>query len=73
MPARAKRMDIGFAGGQVLSVRVTLEAHAELIKALEGEGKDRWHTLKAEDSEIAIDLPQVVYVQREGDEHKVGF
>jgi hypothetical protein len=71
--AVAKRLDLGFSGGQVLAVRATAEAYEELVRALESEGKSRWHRLNAEDSEILIDLPQVVYVQREGDDHKVGF
>jgi hypothetical protein len=66
-------MDVGFAGGQVLVVRVSVEAYDTLVKALQGDGQGRWHTLTTEDSEVVIDLPQVVYVQREGDEHKVGF
>jgi hypothetical protein len=73
MPTRPKRMDVGFAGGQVLGVRTSAEQYEELARALQSEGKSRWHKLKTEDSEVMVDLPQVVYVQYEGDEHKVGF
>jgi hypothetical protein len=70
--ADVERVDLGFSGGQVLSLRVAQEPYDELLKALSGNG-ERWHTLKAEDSEILVDLPQVVYVRRETEEHKVGF
>ena len=66
-------MDVGFAGGQSLVLRTSLEEYENLVRALEGEGKSRWHKLKAEDSEVMVDLPQVVYIQYEGAEHKVGF
>ena len=65
------RLDIGFEGGQVLAVRVAGEEYAELRKALEkGEG---WHELKTQDSDIAIDLDEVVYVRIDTEEHSVGF
>jgi hypothetical protein len=73
MADEVKRIDIGFSGGQVLPLRASREAYDALVGALGGEGKDRWHTLKTEDSEVLIDLPQVVYVRRDADEHKVGF
>jgi hypothetical protein len=71
--AEIKRIDIGFSGGQVLPLRATQEAYDQLVGALDGEGRGRWHRLKTEDSEIMIDLPQVVYVRRDTEEHKVGF
>lgn len=71
--ADVKRLDVGFAGGQVLSLRVSPDAYDALVAALDGEGKGRWHKLETEDSEVTIDLPQVVYVQRETEENRVGF
>ena len=69
----ARRVDIGFAGGQVLSLRLRKQVHDGLIKALEDGRSDRWHDLKAEDSDIAIDLAQVVYVRLDTEQHRVGF
>lgn len=68
-----KRVDLGFQGGQVLAVRVTDEAHAGLRQALGDERADRWYELKTQDSEIAVDLSQVVYVRLDTEEHRVGF
>ncbi len=71
--AEIKRIDIGFSGGQVLPLRCTKEAYDELLAALEGDGRGRWHKLGSEDSEVMLDLPQVVYVRRDTEEHRVGF
>jgi hypothetical protein len=73
MAERPRRIDIGFQGGQVLSVRVADDAHAEFRKALSDAGSDRWFELKTQDSDVHIDLSQVVYVRLDTDEHRVGF
>jgi hypothetical protein len=71
--AEVKRIDVGFAGGQVLSLRATKDAYDGLVRALDSDSKGRWHLLGTQDSEVLIDLPQVVYVRRDTEEHKVGF
>ena len=43
------------------------------MKALGDDKAKRWHTLETDDSEILVDLAQVVYVQRERGDQKVGF
>jgi hypothetical protein len=68
-----RRVDIGFQGGQVLAVRVTDEEHSGLRKALGDPKGDRWHELKTQDSEVALDLSQVVYVRLDTEEGRVGF
>ena len=68
-----RRIDIGFQGGQVLPVRVTQEAHDAFRKALSDSGSDRWFELETQDSDIHIDLSQVVYVRLDTEEHRVGF
>lgn len=69
--ADTARTDIGFTGGQVLSVRVDAADHESLLQAL--DDGPRWHRLAAVDSLIALDLSQVVYVRRESDNPHVGF
>jgi hypothetical protein len=73
MAVEVKRIDVGFSGGQVLALRTTREAYDGLVSAIDSDGSDRWHKLETEDSEVLIDLPQVVYVRRDTEEHKVGF
>jgi hypothetical protein len=71
---KATRVDIGFSGGQVLSVRMLESAYEDLRKALDGAGGDAgWHELKTEDSELSLHLAQVVYVRLDTEKHKVGF
>ena len=67
---KPQKISIGFLGGQVLSVRVGPEALAALRAALEAAG---WHDLVSEDGTIAVDLSKVVYVQVDGEGHRVGF
>ena len=73
MAERARRVDVGFQGGQVLSVRVTADSHSQLTSALADERSKRWHELQTQDSDISLDLSQVVYVRVETEEHRVGF
>jgi len=68
-----RRIDIGFQGGQALSVRVTQEAHDAFKKALSDSGSERWFELETQDSDVHIDLSQVVYVRLDTEEHRVGF
>ena len=72
--AQLRRIDVGFQGsGPVLAVRATDESYDALVGSLGNDGSGRWHTLETEDSEILIDLSQVLYVRREGGDQKVGF
>ncbi len=71
--SRARRVDVGFTGGQVLSVRASVEEYQGLLSALDAGDRGRWHRMRTEDSELLIDLPQVCYVRLDTDEHRVGF
>ena len=71
--ADIRRTEVGFQGGQTLVVRAAEESYQALVSALGDDKANRWHTLEAEESSVLIDLSQVVYVQREGGDHKVGF
>ena len=71
--ADVTRVQVGFEGGQVLPVRPGSEALEGLLKALRADDSPRWHSLETEDSSVLLDLSKVVYVQREGGDHKVGF
>lgn len=71
--ADIRRTEVGFQGGQTLVVRAAEESYQALVSALGDDKANRWHTLEAEESHIEIDLAQVVYVQRESGDQKVGF
>jgi hypothetical protein len=67
----AQRVDIGFIGGQVLTVRLEEGSLKRLRKSLDdGAG---WHDLESEDGEVALDLGKVAYVRLDSGEHRVGF
>jgi hypothetical protein len=68
--AVARRVSVGFQGGQVLALRVSDEQLEALYKAL---GTGGWHELQTEDGPVRLDLAQVVYVRSEEDDARVGF
>ncbi len=70
---RPSRVDIGFSGGQILSLRLEQEAYDGLHQALERGDAPRWHDVESQDSRVAIDLAQVVYVRLEVEREHVGF
>jgi hypothetical protein len=68
---KPRRVDIGFQGGQSQTLRLTQDAYEELRRAL--DDGPRWHTIQSEDSEVTVDLPQVVFVRLDTEQHRVGF
>ena len=73
MAETPRRIDIGFQGGQVLPVRVSQDVFESFRKALSDSGSERWFDLKTQDSDVHIDLSQVVYARLDTEEHRVGF
>jgi hypothetical protein len=67
----AQRVDIGFVGGQVLTVRLDEDTLKKLRKNLDGGAG--WHDLEAEDGQVAVDLGKVAYLRLDSGEHRVGF
>lgn len=59
--AEVRRAEIGFAGGQVVGVRLDENALEGLRKAV--EGGEGWHDLEIEDGTIALDLSRIVFVR----------
>jgi hypothetical protein len=70
---KPRRVDIGFSGGQVLSLRLKSTVYSALRNALESNASARWHQVESEDSDVDIDLAQVVYVRLDTERHSVGF
>ena len=68
-----RRVDIGFSGGQAIAARVSEDAYKALTGALASDRAERWHVVSSEDSELSIDLSQVVYVRLDAGEQRVGF
>jgi hypothetical protein len=70
---KPRRVDVGFSGGQVLALRMARDPYQMLRKALEDDGSERWHVVETEDSDVTLDLSQVVYVRLDTEQHRVGF
>ena len=68
--AEQVRIEIGFDGGQSLSMLVTAESADELAN---GIGQDGSVTLEAEDARYIVALRRVVYLRRFRRDAKVGF
>jgi hypothetical protein len=64
------RIEIGFDGGQSLSMLVSTESADALAQ---GIGQDGSVTLDAEDASYIVALRRVVYVRRFQRQAKVGF
>lgn len=69
MPA-LQRVSIGFRGGQVLALRMTEAALTSLQQAL---GRDGWQEVEHDEGAARVDLSNVVYVQVDAAEPRVGF
>ena len=68
--AEQVRIEIGFDGGQSLTMLVSAEAADELAN---GVGREGSVTLEAEDARYVVALRRVVYLRRIRREAKVGF
>jgi hypothetical protein len=66
-----QRIEIGFAGGQVVSVRLEEKRLSELRKSV--ERSEGWHDLEIEDGTISVDLAKVVFVRTSAAPHTIGF
>jgi hypothetical protein len=74
----ARRIEIGFSGGQVMATRLTDEQLEALRKALASTDKlsseaAGWYQLSSEDGTADLDLRQVVFVKVAGPPHTIGF
>jgi len=72
MPDPTRKAAVGFAGGQVLSLRLS-ESQLNELRGVLREGRERWHEVEAADGAVLVDVGQVVYLRVESDEHRIGF
>ncbi|HYP54689.1 MAG TPA: hypothetical protein VEQ41_00085 [Solirubrobacterales bacterium] len=68
--ADAQRVEIGFEGGQVVSVRLSDEALKDLRQQVEKGG---WYDVRTEDGILAVYLGKVAFLRIDSGEHRVGF
>jgi hypothetical protein len=68
--ADAQRVEIGFEGGQVVSVRLSDNELKDLRKQVEKGG---WYDVKTEDGVLSVYLGKVAFLQIDSGDHRVGF
>ena len=71
MTSDARRIEIGFDGGQVVSVRLDEGGFDALREAV--QQNDGWYDLQTEEGTFALDLGKVVFVRGAGGSHSIGF
>ncbi len=71
MADEMKRIEVGFAGGQVMSARVAGDTLKDLRKDV--ERRQGWHDLDAEDGPVSLDTTQVVFLRTAAAAHTIGF
>ncbi|GAC1530636.1 MAG: hypothetical protein NVS3B10_26590 [Polyangiales bacterium] len=70
---KPRRVDVGFSGGQILSMRLAPDAYESLRAAVAHDGAARWHELQTDDSQVQLDLAQIVYVRVDTERDRIGF
>lgn len=68
--AGSKRIEVGFIGNQVITLKLADKDLAAFRKKLSGGG---WLTVTTDDGEVDVDLAKVAFVRVAADEPSVGF
>jgi hypothetical protein len=68
--AEAQKVEIGFEGGQVVSVRLTTDELSDLRKQVEKGG---WYDVKTEDGVLSVYVGKVAFLRIDSGDHRVGF
>ena len=66
-----RRVEVGFAGGQAISLRLTQKAYEALRKDAQRGGG--WTEIESAEGPVSINLDALVFVQLDAGEHRVGF
>jgi hypothetical protein len=66
-----RRVEVGFSGGQQISLRLTAKAYDGLRKDVQrGSG---WTEIESADGLVALSLDAIVFLKLDTEEHRVGF
>jgi len=68
--ADTQKVEIGFEGGQVVSVRLSADELKDLRKQVEKGG---WHDVETEDGVLSVYVGKVAFLRIGSGAHKVGF
>jgi hypothetical protein len=70
MASEINRIEVGFMGNQVITLRVDGNQLSDLRNKLSDGG---WTTVATEDGEVDIDLAKVAFLRVSAGAHSVGF
>ena len=65
-----RRVEVGFSGGQAISLRLSPKAYDGFRKDLSRGG---WIEVESDDGVVSVNLDAVVFVKLDTGEHRVGF
>ncbi len=68
--SETNRIEVGFTGNQVISLKLDGESLSRLRKGLSDGG---WMTVATEEGEVDIDLAKVAFLRVASGAHSVGF
>lgn len=68
--ADAQKVEIGFEGGQVVSVRLSADELKSLRKQVEKGG---WYDVETEDGVLSVYVGKVAFLRIDAGAHRVGF
>jgi hypothetical protein len=66
-----RQVEVGFAGGQAIALRLTPKAYDSLRKEVQRRGG--WTDVEAADGLVSLDADAVVFIRVDTGEHRVGF
>jgi hypothetical protein len=66
-----RRVEVGFTGGQAISLRLSQKGYENLRKDAQRGGG--WTEVESEDGLVALNLDAIVFMKLDTGEHRVGF
>jgi stress response protein SCP2 len=66
-----RRVEVGFAGGQAITLRLTQKGYESLRKDVQRGGG--WTEAESDDGVVSLNLDAIVFMKLDTGEHRVGF
>ena len=66
-----RRVEVGFAGGQAITLRLSQKGYDNLRKEVQRGGG--WTEVESADGTVSLNLSAIVFMKLDTGEHRVGF
>lgn len=66
-----RRVEVGFSGGQAISLRITQKGYEALRKDAQRGGG--WTEVESAEGPVSVNLDAIVFLRLDAGEHRVGF